>query len=81
MSNEQWHRVWFRGTLMNEMNREVIDLGHELVKRVHPGLTASPVIRVPPILGKFFDVRERNALGPIIHCFGFRPASGIETSM
>ena len=62
---------------MNEMDGEVVNLGNELFNDIHARLSTAPVIRMPPIVSKFFDVGERNTLTPIVNSFGLRPADRI----
>ena len=63
------------------MDGEVVNLGNELIKRIHPGFSAAPVIRMPPVVSELFGVGERNTLAPIVNSFRLRPAGRIKASV
>src|ERR1700733_1121814 len=59
---------------MDEVNRQSIDVGGELVESVQPRFPGAPVVTVGPIRGKFPRVLKRNALAPVVDALSLRPS-------
>ena len=62
-----------RGTDVDEVDVEAVDLGPELREAVEPGLRRRPVVLVEPVPAQLADVGERDPLRPVVDGLGLRP--------
>ena len=76
--DQQRHRVGVRRPVVDEVDVEPVDLGDELVEAVEAALASAPVVLVGPVRGELADVRERDALRPVVDQFTVGPAGVVQ---
>ena len=80
MSDHQRQRVDDRGTHVQKMDPEPVDLGPKLRKSIKPSLPRTPVIRRSPVVTQIFQISERDSLRPVHYGLLLRPARPREAS-
>ena len=77
--DQQGDRVGVRRALVDEVDVDTVDLGHELVEPVEPRLARGPVVLVGPVPAELLHVCQRHALRPVVDDFGVGPAGVVKT--
>src|SRR5262249_11945096 len=74
-------RVLLRGTHMDEMNANPVDLSPVLREGVDASLKAAPVILVAPVSNERLTLLEGDALRPVAVGFPLRPPCGRQSTL
>src|SRR5690349_18741453 len=74
-------RVLLRGTHMDEMNANPVDLGPVLREGVDASLKAAPVILVAPVGNERLSLLKGDALRPVADGFPLRPPCGRQSTL
>lgn len=79
VSDQDRQRIGIRRTVMDEVDRQAVDVGDELVEAVQAAFPFTPVVAMPPVIGQISCIGEWHPLAPVVDRLGFWPAGRVES--